>query len=428
MTDVEAPPARRFDAGPGAAAHRGSAGAITSGFVVSDLMVVVLVVVAVAGVVSDRPELTALGTLVLVLALLSRVWARLALEQVTYRCEVDPIRAMEGDPVVLTLTLENRKPLPVPWLRVREHVPEGLRLDGDRSAAGTSLGGSLLLTTTALGPWQRVRLRFQLQACRRGHYVLGPGRLTGGDPFGFYESEHVVARAAATLVVLPCIAALPNLSTHFARPVGERARTGWNMGDPTLPVTVREYVSGDALRSVDWKTTARRGTPFVRINDRTVQASVVMLVECDTRRCGVWDHSPQRLESVVRAAAGLARDLLAAGHAVGMVANGVPPGDHARIAVAPGAGPDQLALLLDALARVQPVVVQPLAALARERGARVLPYGAWVVCVAAAMQRDTRELLEARRRQGQRVALLWLGGEAPDAGPGVDVVSVETAP
>jgi uncharacterized protein (DUF58 family) len=113
---------------------------------------------------------------------------------------------------------------------------------------------------------------------------------------------------------------------------------------------------------------------------------------------------------------------------VGLVANGVPPADHARVAVAPGAGPEQLGVLLEALARVQSVVVRPLAALAREHAGRVLPFGATVVCVAAAMQRDTEELLEARRRRGHRVLLVWLGGALPETGPGVDVVSIEAPP
>jgi len=409
-------------------AARGRRAGAVLGFVVSDLMVVMLAALAALGVVTARTELTALGALVLLLALLSRMWARVSLEDVDYECEPSTVRAVEGDELVLTLTLANRKPLPVAWVRVREHLPPGLEpLDAPVAGAapGTGvLGGALLVTTTALGPRQRVRLRFRVRAHRRGHYVLGPARLAGGDPFGFYESERTVLRTADTLVVVPRIPVVENLSARLARPIGERARRRRGAGDPTLPVTVREYRSGDALRAVDWKVSARRGAPWVRVNDSSVHAALTLLLECDTRGAGGWDHSPEDLEQVVRAAAAIARDRLAAGHAVGLLANGVPPGDRARIALAPGAGPGQLAALLDALARVQPLVVRPLSVLLAEHAARVLPAGTGVVCIAAALQPDTRALLAARVRRGGRALLVQVGarggdGEAP---PGTDCV------
>lgn len=372
------------------------------GFVVSDLMMFLLMVLATVGVFQDRAALATLGALVLVIALLSRMWARVVLQHVYYQCEASNPRALEGDELVLTLTLENRKPVPVPWVLIREQIPAGLQvLDGQASSIGL-FRTTTLATTTSIGAYQRVRLRFRIKALRRGHYVLGPGRLTSGDPFGFYEAERVVVRAMHTLVVYPAMWPLPDSHIDFARPIGDVLTQARSVDDPTLPIAVREYTAGDPMRAIDWKVTARRGAPWVRVNAESVAGAVVLLLECDTRQQGIWDDSPVLLDRIVHTAASLARHLLSNGHAVGLVANGVPPGDHSRVALAPAAGRDQLGVLLDALARVQNIIAKPLPVLVAEHGPRVIPFGASVVGISAVSGDAMTQLLLERHAQGAR--------------------------
>ena len=393
-----------------------------SGFVVSDLTVVALIVLAAVGAAADRALPVVLCALVLILSLLARLWARAALDEVHYRCEASCARAFVGDEVVLTLTVENRKRLPVPWLQIREQVPAGLELLDGEPVAGGVLGATWLVATAALAPRERVRLRYRLRAQRRGHYRFGPARLSGGDPFGFYESQRTLLQLGAVLVVYPRFAAAVPAVHALARPIGDVAARPRAIDDPTLPVSMREYRSGDAARAIDWKATARRGAPWVRVNDASVSGAVVLLVECETRTHSAWDDSPALLEAVLSTSATLARDLLAAGHAVGLVANGVPPGDHARVAIAPGAGTGQLALLLDALARVQPLVLKPLDVLLEAHAGRVLRFGASVVCVAGVLPAPSAAMLVARARRGTRTLLVDLGGADAAALPGVRVL------
>ena len=395
-------------------------GAVAStGRVVSDAMAAVLAALAVLGVVADRPLLTALGACVLLLTLLARVWTRHALDGVRYELAATPARAVAGDDVDLVVTIENPKRLPVPWLRVQEPLPPGLVLAGDGARGRGGFGIGWLTATTSLGGRERLRLHFRLRSVARGHYVLGPGRLTASDPFGLYSAERVQVRTGAALVVVPDPPARGPALPQAARPVGERRAPRRAVDDPHRPLAVREYRPGDPARSIDWKVTARRAAPWVRVNEPGAGGTVALLVECETRTGGIFDHSAARLEDVVRTAAALARDLLRAGWSVGLVADGVPPGQQARVAVAPGAGVAQLGLLMDALARVQPLVARPLSALVEHHAARLLPFGASVVCVAASLPESTAACLAARARRGARVDLVYVGaGDAP-AIPGV---------
>ena len=382
-----------------------------SGFVASDLMMLLLMILASVGVLQDRVVLVTLGSLVLVVALLSRAWARLVLRHVHYSCETSTSRALEGDNLWLILTLENRKPVPVPWVLVREQIPAGLQLvDGQPSSLGL-FGTSSLATTTSIGAYQRVRLRFRIKALRRGHYVLGPGRLTSGDPFSFYESERIVAHAIHTVIVYPSMWPLPQGGIELARPIGDALARARGVDDPTLPIAVREYTSGDSMRAMDWKVTARRGAPWVRVNASSVAGAVVVLLDCETRVRGVWDDSPQLLDRLIHTAASLACHLLARGHAVGLIANGVPPGDHARVALAPATGRGQLNVLLDALARVQNIVIKPLPLLVREHAPQVMPFGATVVGISAVSSDALLLLLAERRAKGASALHIHVGDE-----------------
>ena len=89
-----------------------------SGAVVSDLIVAVLFVVAIVGAASGKLFIAALCGLVLVLVFVSRLWSRLALVEVEYHCTPSSDRLLIGDSFELALTVENRKPLPLPWVAI----------------------------------------------------------------------------------------------------------------------------------------------------------------------------------------------------------------------------------------------------------------------------------------------------------------------
>ena len=96
----------------------------------SELFTIVLIAVVVVGAVSREPLVAALGGLAFVVAMISRLWAALSLEEVTIDRSVDTERAFQGDDIEVTFTIENRKRLPIPWIEIKEFVPRGLLVEG----------------------------------------------------------------------------------------------------------------------------------------------------------------------------------------------------------------------------------------------------------------------------------------------------------
>jgi len=61
---------------------------------------------------------------------------------------------------------------------------------------------------------------------------------------------------------------------------------------------LRNYLPGDDTRNIDWKVTARTGTPYVRVYTEEKDRTVWLLVD---QRLGMFFGSQQRMKSVVAA-------------------------------------------------------------------------------------------------------------------------------
>src|SRR5262249_58623185 len=78
----------------------------------------------------QQPLLFIAGLLVGALAFLPEMWYRWGLSAFVIERRLAVSRAEFGDAIQVTLTLENRKPLPLPWLRIEDEFPEQLPAEG----------------------------------------------------------------------------------------------------------------------------------------------------------------------------------------------------------------------------------------------------------------------------------------------------------
>jgi uncharacterized protein (DUF58 family) len=370
-----------------------------------------LLVVVVAGILAHAPLVVALGAMASLVALGARAWAKLALEEVEYTRETSVDRVFAGDTFELSLTVMNRKPLPLPWIKITDAIPAELDLEGARLSVEDRADARILSRTLSVGWYERLRIRYRVRAEKRGYLVFGPARLESGDLFGLFRSTREARRHDA-VIVYPKPVPMPDFDIPTPRPVGD-ARSRFRLWeDPTRPAGLREYNSGDSMRRVDWKATARRSELLVRTYDHRVAQSVVIAVDVDTSEKPWEGYSPQLLERVVTAAASVAVRLTDLGHRVGLVSNAIPLAETARMVIPPGADPSRLTTILESLAMVRPISMSRLErVLDAERSA--IPYGASLVVVSAIFTAPLRATCEQLAQGGHPAVALYVGEDNP---------------
>jgi uncharacterized protein (DUF58 family) len=350
--------------------------------------------------------LTLLSALVLVTAAAAWAWNRVCLHGVEYSRTLSADRVLPGDVVTMTITVVNRKPLPLPWLAIDEELSDGLHvLDRPTTPSGSS-GRQALRIATGLRAFERVTWRIEI-ACRvRGLHGIGPGTLRSGDLFGFFTNRRALP-IGQPILVYPRTVDLPDLALPSREPLGDIRAARVLLADPSRVVGVRDYRTDDPFRSIHWKATARQGKLQVRVPEPTTALRLGIFVNLDT-----FDHYWEGLdlelsERAIVAAASLARWAERARYATGVYANGLVAGSDQTLRVPPGRGVGQLPRILEGLAKVSPFSTVPFARVVAAEAPR-FPFGATFAIVTSRMPDALAGLLLQLLRAGHRGVLLPL--------------------
>ncbi len=175
-----------------------------------------------------------------------------------------------------------------------------LRADDQASPLLTSTSR---FTTRPLVPGESVRLRYPLVGRRRGRYVVGPTQVELRDPFGVARRQ-MAAGGVDEVVVYPRVLALsdgPPLAGHLGTGNDGPPRPG-PAGDELA--NIREYVQGDDLRHVHWRSTAHRGRLMVRQEENRQRPEAVVVLDRGQDR-HVVTAGASSFETMVTAAASI---------------------------------------------------------------------------------------------------------------------------
>ena len=241
--------------------------------------------------------------------------------------------AQVGDVIEERFIMHNESWVPAIWAEVRDFS------DLPGYQAGRAVG---------IGSQSTVRWTTEGRCSQRGIYTLGPLEVLVGDPFGLFEVR-LTHNYSDSFVVYPPVASLPQLLEPHGLARGA-ARTNVRSLDMTTNASsVRNWVPGDALNRIHWRTTARRSIAdqesiYVKEYDLEPSGDLWIIVDLASA-VHVGEGAESTEEYAVILAASLANQMLRANHAVGMFLY-----CHEPIVIRPARGPQQLWELLRELA------------------------------------------------------------------------------
>ncbi len=266
-----------------------------------------------------QPLVLLCAAFTLLVGIVPELWFRNAMTHLLIRQHLSEHKLFFGERVTLSLTIENRKLLPLPWLEVENSINPPLRRTSEQEYS-LAPPRDRLINTWLLWSYQRVTRRYRMTCAARGFHVFGPVRLTCSDPFGWLEKD-LYAMAAEHLLVYPLISPLQTLGLPAAFPMGERVGVRQLLEDPLWFAGNREYEIGDDPRRIDWKATARSGELRSKIYESTTERRLLILLDTWTYSSALNRVDFELQEFAICAAASLANWGLDEGYAVGLLAN-----------------------------------------------------------------------------------------------------------
>jgi uncharacterized protein (DUF58 family) len=334
-------------------------------------------------------ELTVLALLLFGIAAGAKLWSRWSLEGIECRLGIDRRRLFPGETLQLTVTAENRKPLPV---LLRAGAPIGGLAHGPSAAREVTAETSLLW-------YEQADFRWELTALRRGVHRIGPLGLISGDLFGFFPRFRK-RDDGLDVVVYPRLVPLepPVLPRRdfFGIPGNESP-----VQDPIYILGTRDYQHGRPAKHIHWKATARHGRLQEKVFEPSAQEKILLVVDVGPfARLGAQEPFERLLET----AASVAVRLAVRGCSMGLVTNGRMAGDGPAV-LSVTRNPQQLTALLEALARVQ---MAPARELVDTLRLGRLPWG--ITCLYFSLENDPSAQAAREYFAQRRIPFLFVAG------------------
>ncbi len=224
--------------------------------------------------------------IVLMLLLLAVVWleqflfGRIALKGLTYRCTFSTDEVEQGADIALLEVVENRKWLPVPWLKTELTTSKWLEFADSQSLVTDQT--RFVPSFFMVGSYQKVQRNWKVHCAKRGVFEIHRISLVSTDILGLVSLTQAVEVNAA-VTVLPVAL---DIDTHFVRAgamTGDTVVRRNLVSDPFYLAGVREYRIGDPMNRIHWGATAKLSEFVVHQQDYTTTRNVTVVLNMQSR-------------------------------------------------------------------------------------------------------------------------------------------------
>jgi len=321
--------------------------------------------------------------------------------------------ATEGDTVILTEVIRNKKPLFLPWLRIESNISPYLHFasDEEHDVRFDRFHKSVF----TLPAFSQITRKNRVRLDHRGHYVLNQVSVSTGDLLGtMLVSEE--RSAPAEIYVYPKLLPAEDFPLPSTRYQGDVSVRRFIIDDPFLVNGIRAYRDGDPVRDIHWAATARVGALQVKTHDFTADPKLMVILNCQRteKQWGeLMDYEQGDIERGISLAASLCMRALRNGAEAGFASN-MPLDDSTQCAyLAPVGGAGAADLILSAMASLRIKRLRRFPAFLEEMQRL---HGMDVVIISCYTSPDIERHMEALRRAGNAVTLYLLEGGAEQHG------------
>lgn len=193
-------------------------------------------------------------------------------------------------PVTVTAEVTNSGMMPIAYVRAEISYPVGAVLP-EGMAAKKEQFAQTVDTVFRLWGRQQVRRKLTVQFIKRGVHHFKGAVVHRGDFLGLQLASEQFVQHRQILVFPKCLDR-QDLRSAMGAFYGDMIARRHLLQDPILTMGVREYTGREAMKTISWSQSARRGQLMVREFDYTRDLSCTVLLAAD----GIMPTSEQRLD------------------------------------------------------------------------------------------------------------------------------------
>ncbi len=229
----------------------------------------------------------------LILFLVERYYLQNGLSRIYYDVSVSQALLEPEEEFIIRSTIENHKPLFLPYLSMEESLPYEIQIAETEQVDRDSTGLQVFTNTTSaqyeqirnaylkssfyLMPNQKFTREVRASLPCRGRFLFRGCNLHGGDFLGLSDSDRSFP-TTREVVVMPKRAPIPDIGRLVGDFLGDLSVNRFIFEDPMLTIGFSEYTGREPLRDISWSQTARMGRTMVKNYDHTVDLSLTILL------------------------------------------------------------------------------------------------------------------------------------------------------
>ncbi len=254
--------------------------------------------------------------------------------------QVDHPKSFVNDYITVTIIVRNNSNRTIEFLQIVDNIP-ALAFD-------LTLGQERIITR--LDANSEIKFSYVLRVRLRGEHKIGPISVFLMDRMG-YILEKEEFPIYTKLLVYPTyeeVKRMEAFATRRRQGLIFGAHRTKQKGLGTEFFGLREYIVGDEFRRIDWKATARSGSPMIREFETEKNIRVIIMIDASKTMSSGSIYN-NKLEYSIRAALLLSKLALERNDQVGLVIYS----DRVKYYIEPRSGPNQFWRILEVLSRVK---------------------------------------------------------------------------
>ncbi|WP_234125070.1 DUF58 domain-containing protein [Clostridium hydrogenum] len=272
------------------------------------------------------------------------IYTKYCFKDLNFEINLSRNEVFEGDTLILSETISNKKFLPILWLEVQFLVSKNLKFDNSEAS---SLDDKYYKKDIySILPYEKLKRKIKLTALKRGYYTINNATLTVGDIFVIYKYL-LHMDYSKDLFVYPKLLNGREFNLKFSNIIGELETKKYLLDDPFMLKGIRDYTPYDSLKTVNWLASARTGD--LKVNEFNSSSSREVILLLDTQKYTSWD-SEDKIEESIRIVASMSAKCIENNVPISIFSNAINELTQSPINVPIQSGKAQLNLIYRNLA------------------------------------------------------------------------------